>query len=228
MDFERIFGVPFFRSTSHSIMLWNSTSQNIIEPLAVKSDNLQYNMLVRWADGTNDSLTKHLTFQVFFFFHNFLQTQSTQNSLFSFLYFFGKIEKNKLEVFLQRISQDFMKKKIVLGTSDDWSTIRLFHGPTKQHFIFSIDGFVNWEKLGQKLFCLSRQKAEIFNICLMKDFVTPYKNSAHSDNFYFPQKKKSSECCLNDLKFWKVSEKYKSKRSSKFHLYILTAKKFYS
>ena len=29
--------------------------------------NLQYNTLVRWADGTNDSSTKHLTFQVFFF-----------------------------------------------------------------------------------------------------------------------------------------------------------------
>ena len=39
--------------------------------LALKSVNLQYNMLVRWADGINDSLTKHLTFQVFFF-HNYL------------------------------------------------------------------------------------------------------------------------------------------------------------
>ena len=33
--------------------------------------NLQYNTLVCWADGTNDSSTKHLTFQVFSF-HNFL------------------------------------------------------------------------------------------------------------------------------------------------------------
>ena len=31
-----------------------------------KSDNLQYNKLVCWADGTNDSSTKRLTFQVFF------------------------------------------------------------------------------------------------------------------------------------------------------------------
>ena len=37
----------------------------------LKSDNLQYNTLVRWADGTKDLSTKHLTFQVFFF-HNFL------------------------------------------------------------------------------------------------------------------------------------------------------------
>ena len=33
-----------------------------------KSDNLQYNTLVRWADGTNDLPTKHLMFQVFSFF----------------------------------------------------------------------------------------------------------------------------------------------------------------
>ena len=36
-----------------------------------KSDNLQYNTLVSWANGTNDSSTKRLTFQVFLF-HNFL------------------------------------------------------------------------------------------------------------------------------------------------------------
>ena len=34
---------------------------------ALKSDNLQYNTLVCWANGTNDSLTKGLTFQAFFF-----------------------------------------------------------------------------------------------------------------------------------------------------------------
>ena len=37
----------------------------------LKSVNLQYNTLVRWDDGTNDSTSKCLTFQVFFF-HNFL------------------------------------------------------------------------------------------------------------------------------------------------------------
>ena len=37
----------------------------------VKSVNLKYNMLVLWADGTNNSSTKRLTFQAFFF-HNFL------------------------------------------------------------------------------------------------------------------------------------------------------------
>ena len=38
-----------------------------------KSDNLQFDMLVRWVAGTNDSSAKHLMFQVLFFFHNFFQ-----------------------------------------------------------------------------------------------------------------------------------------------------------
>ena len=33
-----------------------------------KFDSLQYNTLVCWEDGTSDSSTKHLTFQVWFFF----------------------------------------------------------------------------------------------------------------------------------------------------------------
>ena len=32
----------------------------------LKSDNLQYNTLVCWANGTSDLLTKHLKFQVIF------------------------------------------------------------------------------------------------------------------------------------------------------------------
>ena len=44
-------------------VLWDTTRLNAL----LKSDNLQYNYtLVRWANGTNDSLTKRLTFQVFF------------------------------------------------------------------------------------------------------------------------------------------------------------------
>ena len=35
--------------------------------LDVKSDNLQYNMLLCWFAGTNDSSTNHLMFQVSFF-----------------------------------------------------------------------------------------------------------------------------------------------------------------
>jgi hypothetical protein len=39
----------------------------------VKSVNLQYNMLGCLDDGTNESSTKRLMFQVSFFFHDFLQ-----------------------------------------------------------------------------------------------------------------------------------------------------------
>ena len=35
----------------------------------MKSVNLQYDTLVRWANETNDSSTKHLMFQVLSFFH---------------------------------------------------------------------------------------------------------------------------------------------------------------
>ena len=40
--------------------------------LDLKSVNLQYNTLVRWADGTNDVSTKSLMFQVLLFFHKIL------------------------------------------------------------------------------------------------------------------------------------------------------------
>ena len=39
----------------------------------LKSVNLQYNTLVRWDDGPNESSTKRLIFQALFFFHHFLQ-----------------------------------------------------------------------------------------------------------------------------------------------------------
>ena len=45
----------------------------------LKSYNLQYKTLVRWADGTNDSSTKHLMFQMLFFFHKILK-------IFQFIY----------------------------------------------------------------------------------------------------------------------------------------------
>jgi hypothetical protein len=103
------------RAAANSIKLWTCNL------------NLQYNTLVCWADGTNDSWTKH----------NFLQTWGTQNSLFPFLWFYEKIEKS-IERVLQRILQDFMKKIIILGTIDAWSTSHLSHWPNEpanQRFI---------------------------------------------------------------------------------------------
>jgi hypothetical protein len=67
--------------------------------LEQKSDNLQYNMLVRWVAGTNDSSTKRLMFQVLFFFQNFLQ--NSLKELFQFIYFlfFHKFTKMKIKSF---------------------------------------------------------------------------------------------------------------------------------
>ena len=58
-----------------------------------------------------------------------------------------------------------------------------------------------------KLFCFSRQKAEIFSICLKRNFMKPHHILAHSDNFYFHFLYRSSE-----LKFGKISQKQFSNR----------------
>ena len=59
----------------------------------LKSVNLQYNMLGRLEDGTNESSTKSLIFQIFFF-HDFLQN-SLQKSFQFISYLFYKITKIK-------------------------------------------------------------------------------------------------------------------------------------
>ena len=78
------------------IILWNLNCQFLDHNTLLKSDNLQYNTLVRWANGTNQWSTKCLKFQLYW----------------------------------QDFCKEFCKilwKKIILGTSDDWSTSRLFH-----------------------------------------------------------------------------------------------------
>ena len=67
-------------------------------------------MLVCWADGTNDSSTKCLTFQVFFSYVISYRLRALTTLFY---------EKNKLKGFLQRILQDFMKK------NDTWNIRRL-------------------------------------------------------------------------------------------------------
>ena len=64
-------------------------------PLKVlNSDNLQYNKLVCWVAGTNDSLTKHLMFQALFSFNNFSlnSLQKSFQSIFLYFYNFTKIK----------------------------------------------------------------------------------------------------------------------------------------
>ena len=59
----------------------------------IKSDIFQYNILVRWVAGTNDSAaTKRLMFQVFFFF--MISCRILRKNTFNlFVYFFKKIQK---------------------------------------------------------------------------------------------------------------------------------------
>ena len=71
------FSSQFFRKPQSEKSRWHYNSSKIsirilvrktaIISNLIKTNNLQYNMLVRWADGTNDSSTKCLTFQAFFF-----------------------------------------------------------------------------------------------------------------------------------------------------------------
>ena len=65
--------------------------------LLLKSDNLQYNTLVCWFAGTNDSSTKCPIFQVlYFFFHNF--SKNSLQKLFQLTFsFFDKFTKMKVK-----------------------------------------------------------------------------------------------------------------------------------
>ena len=87
---------------------------------STKSDNLQYNTLVRWVDGTNSSSTKRLTFQVFFFIISYRLKALKTLFFFHFCNFIKKI-KNQLKGFLQRILQYFMKN------INTWNISRLVH-----------------------------------------------------------------------------------------------------
>ena len=88
----------------------------------VKSINFRYNMLLRWDAGTKDSSTKRLMFKVLFFFMISCRI----------------LCKNALNLFVSKIkvkSSECPKsikslKKIILGTSDAWSMIRLSNRPS--------------------------------------------------------------------------------------------------
>ena len=87
-----------------------------------KSVNLQYNTLVRWAAGTNDSLTKRLVFRELFFF--FIKCGKILSTLSIFFFLFYKITSMKIKSFECPKSIRNCEKKI-LGASEAWSTSRL-------------------------------------------------------------------------------------------------------
>ena len=84
----------------------------------MKFVNLQYNMLVRWYAGKNESLTKHPMLQAFSFY-NFLG----HSNLFIFIF-----------VILYKILQDFMKKKYLEHQALDQQVICPI-GPANQRII---------------------------------------------------------------------------------------------
>ena len=109
------------------ILEWSLTTW--LELYDLKSINLQYNMLVHWADGTNDSLTKFLMFQVLFCLYKILRNFLQKRFQFIFLFFY-KITKMKIKSFECPKSIRNHEKKIV-GMPDIWSPKQLSHRPSE-------------------------------------------------------------------------------------------------
>ena len=82
-----------------------------------KSVNPQYITLVCWDAGTKDSSTKHLMFQVSFFFTILFK----KNYQFIFYSFIIKIKSFECPKSIRNNDE-----KIMLGTSDAWSISLLF------------------------------------------------------------------------------------------------------
>ena len=101
--------------------------QKLSNEYSQNSVNLQYKMLVRLVNGTNDSSTKRLMFQALIFVIK--SCKKFCKNPFNLLYtFFYKITKMKIKSFECSKSIRNYETKI-LGTSDAWSTSRLSHWP---------------------------------------------------------------------------------------------------
>ena len=74
--------------------LWSSTALSHCLYVILKSNNLQYNTLARWVNGTNDLSTKCLMFQVLFFIIISCKILC-KNRFNEFSYFFIIVQKNK-------------------------------------------------------------------------------------------------------------------------------------
>ena len=104
-----------------SKVLHNTNSLHIRH---LKSDNLQYNTLVCWFAGTNDSLTKCLMFKALFFTFSH-RLRAIKTLYFLFLWIYKKIHWNQFY-------KEFCKKswkKVILGTSATCSMRRPSHRP---------------------------------------------------------------------------------------------------
>ena len=89
-------------------------------------DNLQYNTLVRWANGTNGLSTNRLMVLIISYRRRALKTFYLH-----FCNFMKRIRKQIERDFAKNFERFYEKKKIILGTSDTWSTICLSHRPSE-------------------------------------------------------------------------------------------------
>ena len=99
-------------------------------------------MLGRWADGTNESSTKHLMFQVLFFFMISCRILC-KNTFNLFVYFLKKNTEIKVKSF-----ECPKSIKIILWTSDALSTIRLSNRPSEPAWIYLRLTDFKWYKNG--------------------------------------------------------------------------------
>ena len=77
----------------------------------LKSVNLQYNTLVGWVAGTNESSTKHLIFQDFFFIISYW-LRALKTLCFYFYKFIRKFEKINLNDFCNKFCKKLSKKNL--------------------------------------------------------------------------------------------------------------------
>ena len=111
-----------------SIELWelsNFSLEEVQTDIYLKSVNLQYNTLVRWNDGTKDSSTNCLMFQIQSFFQNILQNPFQK--LFRYIFFHKKIK----EFWLPQVYKNNEKKNA-------WSMSPFSHRPMKPAY-YNVD-----------------------------------------------------------------------------------------
>ena len=99
--------------------------------LVLKSVNLQYITLGCLDDGTNKSSTRSLMFQVLILY-NFIDLVHSKLFI-SIFVILWKNKKINWKDFCKEFLQEIMKK-IILWTSDAWSTICLSHRPSDQTY----------------------------------------------------------------------------------------------
>ena len=112
--------------------------------------------MLRWVAGTTGQLNHRPSVwcSKYYFFFIISWKILCKKPFNSFYYFFYKITKLKIKSFECPKSIKSIRK-IILGTSDSWSTIRLSHCNATQRNILLIDGYLVsniWQKKTDVLF----------------------------------------------------------------------------